>query len=84
MADFTEVWNPNQGDLGDLMTMDEFLEAVENGLFVDDDGFGNPAVQFEDGIIRTDVDIEILPSEFKEQFSELDCAGATHVVWFNK
>jgi hypothetical protein len=57
----------------DMLSVKEFLGAVEAGLFTDDDGVGHPA---KDGF--SDPDIVVLPSR-------LDAipADATHVVWFN-
>lgn len=54
---------------GDLMTIDEFEEAFEEGWIDEDDGIG----YFSDGKMRSN----------KDAFGNRP-EGATHVVWFNK
>lgn len=65
------------GDIGDLMTVEDWLEACEETCFLDCDGFGD-AVRW----VGTD---EIVLEEFiypsqRDQLPE----GTTHILWFNK
>lgn len=65
-------------DLGYLFTRDEFRENVENGWFIDTDGFGRYSNEngdwFED----------LSPSSFTEDEVLGRNMEYTHVVWFNK
>ena len=60
-----------------LMTQIDWLDAVESGGFIDDDGYG---------VLATDVlksDIVINPSDYsKEDYDWPE--WATHVVWYNR
>lgn len=58
-------------DYGDHMTMEDFLELVENGDLTEDDGCGNYATATEMSGRTVDLD-NIKKNEW------------THVVWFNK
>lgn len=60
-------------NFGDIMTVEAFKSAVEDGSFIDYDGFAHPA------IVKQDSTKNIWPSRI-EQLPE----DATHVVWFNK
>jgi hypothetical protein len=82
MADFTEIWNPNHGDLGELMSKEEFCESVEDGTLSDGDGFANPAIQGSENYLY-DPDVEILPSYLENPTDTLveHLAQATHVIW---
>lgn len=62
-------------DEDDAYTVEEFMEHVKNGSFIDCDGFGEPV---KDG--KADPDIWIYPSEAKETIPE----DATHIVWYNR
>lgn len=62
-------------EYGDLMTMQDFVECVECGGFIDDDGSGN----YSDGRHMTDIGIE--PSDVSAL--EHDTSWS-HVVWFNR
>ena len=57
-------------DYGDLMTVEDWNQAVEDGVFIDSDGCGywvkNNKMAREDEVFSTE---------------QLD---ATHVMWFNK
>ena len=70
-------------DYGDVMTVAEFLEDVENGNLIDYDGHGYP---MRDGKIahgrNTGFDYEFVvrPSKGKDGIP----ADATHIVWFNR
>lgn len=60
---------------GDLMTLEDFVNSVENGFFVDNDGYGRYAT--ETGV--SDIHIypsDVLDNEYRHDFS--------HVMWFNK
>lgn len=58
---------------GDIMTVEEFIEACKCGAFIDYDGFGNPA---KDGYMSSMI---ISPSRLSQ--IPLD---ATHIVWYNR
>jgi len=60
-------------DYGDLMTVQEWLECVEGGMFIDYDGHGRPA---KDGLMSS---MFISPSRARS--IPID---ATHIVWFNR
>lgn len=60
---------------GDTFTMEEFIDAVNSGLFVDSDGYGYYATD------NGKSDIYIYPSDIKENMYRNDF---THVIWFNK
>jgi len=62
-------------DYGDHMTMEEWLECVECGGFIDYDGSGNYATATQMS------DKEVVPSDVKK--GSID-KSFTHVVWFNK
>lgn len=56
-----------------VMTVEEFRESVEDGMFIDYDGFGYAA---RNGMSAND---PIYPSEV-DKIPE----DATHIVWFNR
>jgi hypothetical protein len=60
---------------GDTFTMEEFIDAVKSGLFVDSDGYGYYATD------NGKSDITIYPSDIIENMYRKDF---THVIWFNK
>lgn len=57
-----------------LMTVEEFKTAVEDGLFIDYDGFGYAVIN--DDVLDNKA---IIPSKLYEIPKE-----ATHIVWFNR
>lgn len=63
-------------DYGDLMTIAEFMQAVETGCLIDYDGSGNLVKDGEES------NQTIYPSNAKATLYENQ--WATHVVWFNK
>ena len=63
-------------DYGDLMTMEEFVDCVKMGGFIDYDGYGKYALE---DMVSNKV---ITPSEVKYQRNLLH--GFTHVVWYNR
>lgn len=67
------LYDKDLPDYGDLMTRYEWLAAVEQKCFIDDDGFGKPV---KDGKMAGCV---IYPSD-ADQLPD----DATHVMWFNK
>lgn len=78
------LWVPEDGDEDDdlssdtsfggyVMSMEEFIECVACGLFVDYDGAGHPVVNG-----KPDYYVTIKPSNARE-FSEV-----TEIVWYNK
>ncbi len=62
-------------DIGDLMTLVEFIECVESGGFIDYDGFG----EYVKGDKMTG--ITILPSDVECKKIRTDC---DKVMWYNK
>ena len=58
----------------DVYTVEEFLNCVTDGAFIDYDGFGFPV---KDKL--ADESIKIKPSRVHEIPK-----GATHIVWYNK
>lgn len=63
-------------DYGDHMSMEEFVECVRSGGFIDDDGFAHYAT--ETHLIQgpTVCPSEILQGNYHR--------SATHVVWYNR
>jgi hypothetical protein len=58
-----------------LMTVEDFLGAVESGIFIDYDGYGFYATETEySGIMAR-------PSQVKAEGLR---SGWTHVLWFNR
>ena len=62
-------------DYGDLMTVQDFIDACESGLFIDYDGHGYYATT--DGMSS----VMVRPSMIKAGGF---VTGWTHVVWFNR
>ncbi len=58
---------------GDLMPVSEFLEACEDGFFIDYDGYGYPV---KDNKYHK---LQIYPS-----CAFLIPSEATHIMWFNR
>jgi hypothetical protein len=65
-------------DYGDLFTIQEFIEMVKSGCFVNDDGTGYYATD-----LAYDRDAIARPSDIYKGIV-LKGYGHTHVVWFNK
>ena len=62
-------------DYGDLMTLEEFIQHVENGYFIDYDGQGEYATDTHvTGI--TVIPSDIIKGNINEEY--------THVVWYNR
>lgn len=64
-----------EGNGDDVMTLEDYLDCVKNGSFIDYDGYGHPV---KDN--KQDTQFDIFPSEGRNHIP-LD---ATHIVWFNK
>ena len=63
-------------DYGELMPIDEFVEAVNSGMFIDDDGSGYYATA------KGMSDVLALPSLVRKGI--VPHRTFTHVMWFNK
>jgi hypothetical protein len=63
-------------DFGDHMPINEFIECVKTGGFIDYDGHGRLATQTEES------DVLIYPSDINPDWKAPE--WATHVMWFNK
>ncbi|KAB1068750.1 hypothetical protein [Methylobacterium planeticum] len=57
-----------------VMTVEEYLDSVECGAFIDYDGFGHPV---RDG---KHCNVEVKPSDGRDGIPP----DATHIVWFNR
>ena len=64
-------------EYGDKMTLVEFQDAVDHGLFIDYDGFGCYATD------TAMSQIEVRPSDVKGH-TDPRATGFTYVVWFNR
>ncbi len=74
----TANYNEKPDEDDDIMTIQEYLDSVASGGFIDDDGYGYP---MKDGLMaRPKGDFTpIYPS--KPERIPLD---ATHIVWMNQ
>lgn len=63
-------------DIGDLMTMKDWLECVADGGFIDYDGYGHYATETE-----MDESVVVRPSDVAAGKIDL---SRTHIVWFNR
>lgn len=75
-----ETWEPDPNEYdsgceGELMTVKDYLECVQNYSLMDDDGHGYPV---KDNM--KDTQLHMYPSEGRNHIP-LD---ATHIIWFNK
>jgi len=70
-----------QASNGDLMTIEEFVEACQAGGFIDYDGMGDWATATH--VVYSDITNWIKPSKILsgEQFAP---EWATHVLWYNR
>lgn len=59
----------------DVYTIQEFLDLVKCGAFVDYDGYGNPVLPSKEILD----DIDVYPSD-----TSVIPAEATHVIWYNR
>jgi len=58
----------------DVYTLEDFIDCVKSGGFIDDDGFGHPVKDD-----KMNMDIWVKPSRLEEI-----PADATHIVWYNR
>lgn len=61
-------------DFGLVLTVKDFLEEVECGMYIDYDGSGFPV---KEGLV--DISLNVYPSEIEKIPTDAD-----HIVWFNK
>lgn len=61
-------------DYGDVFPLDEFVEMVESGFFIDYDGHGYPV---KNNLVNNDIIVK--PSKIDEIPKD-----ATHIIWFNR
>jgi hypothetical protein len=75
--------DPVDPQLGDLMTIPEYLEAINDGLITDSDGMGNPV---KDGLeVAPPVGDDGWPAWiYPSQGLDVIPEDATHIVWFNR
>ena len=66
------------GDNGDLIKLADWLESVQDGMFIDYDGFGD-AVRWVDGE-EPKVLVEWIYPSGASRLPE----GTTHILWYNK
>lgn len=64
-------------NIGDLMTVEDFVGSVNAGAFIDCDGYGN----FSDGTFIAIGDV--IPSDIKRNRIQIP-DWATHVRWYNR
>lgn len=62
-------------EYGHLMTLEEFVECVSDGGFIDYDGFGHYVID------NQETNVEVHPSEIAEGNIRNEF---THVMWFNR
>lgn len=62
----------------DVYTIDEFLEHVDDRLFVDSDGFGELAIEDHKS------NIVVYPSRARKILAKYNHLGITHIVWYNR
>lgn len=75
-----KTWTPDPNEYdtgceGDIMTLKEYLECVEEHSLIDDDGHGHPV---KDNM--KDTQLTLFPSEGDRHIP----FDATHVIWYNK
>lgn len=66
---YGKEWN------GDIFTTEKFIKYVEEGYFIDEDGFGYYATK------NAKSDVEIYPSDITEKIYRKDFS---HIIWFNR
>lgn len=70
------------GHTGDLMTVQEFNEACDSGLFVDSDGMGDLVIN--GGIVTPHALSDLAWPWIYPSIRDLIPANVTHVLWYNK
>jgi len=63
-------------DYGDLIPLEEFIEDVKSGTFIDYDGFGEMATENETS------GVSIKPSQIHKGYNFPE--WCTHILWFNR
>ena len=71
---FEEGFIHDISEFGDLMTLEEFIESVDNGSLIDYDGFGQPVYNGKMS------HISVYPSDYELLLPK----ETTHIIWFNK
>jgi hypothetical protein len=69
-------------DYGDLIPIEEWLECVDQGMFIDYDGDGDLLEKVGDDYYL--IKASIYPSMVEQGMLENDLKEATHVMWYNK
>lgn len=64
-------------ELGEKMTLKDFLQCVDSGGFIDYDGFGHLATETRVS------NIVVYPSMIFKRIEEVP-SWATHIVWYNR
>lgn len=64
-------------DFGELMTLAEFDECVQDGTLIDYDGYGYLCTETEES------NIQVYPSNW-ENIKKNIPAQLTHIIWFNR
>ena len=67
-------------DYGDLFTVEEYLDYVKGGMFVDYDGHGYAVYMHSEKVGIVDNKRYIYPSQGDEAIPPT----TTHILWFNK
>tara|TARA_R100000656_G_scaffold104176_1_gene76015 strand:- start:47220 stop:47846 length:627 start_codon:yes stop_codon:yes gene_type:complete len=78
-AERKALWEDAEREVPDLFQLDEFTELVDDGGFVDYDGWGHPID--EDG---QEVGVFILPSKWGWQKAALERHGVKKIAWYNR
>jgi hypothetical protein len=68
----------NQEDIGDLYTIEEFIDACKAGGFIDYDGYGNFA-----NLTQYESSIDVYPSKLLANKIKVP-TWATHILWYNR
>lgn len=76
VVEMTEAcFDEKPDDIGDIFTLEEFLDCCDAGGFTDYDGFGHP---IKDG--KQCSHVAICPSERHWSIPQ----DTTHIIWYNK
>jgi hypothetical protein len=67
-------FNPVKESCGDLFTVENWIDNVRSGGFIDYDGFGNYA--FENEVSNK----EVIPSDIKGKMD----MRFSHIMWYNR
>jgi len=72
-------WKEETEMIGDLFTLEDFIDNCKCGGFIDYDGSGNYAKEIDGKLMESNIDI--YPSDIKHKSVRKDF---THVIWYNK